>query len=359
MNNILKISASLALTAGMIFTANNFPYDSANKVLLNIDGNQATYLTKQKTIRDFLRENGVTLNADDQINLPVSNEIDGNETLLIKKAIPVTVSADGNEIKVNTLYKDVRSLLSSLGITVTAEDRMNVAATAEVTENMAITITRIEVKEETRVLPVAHSSLKIDSADLLKGKEKVKQIGMDGEREVTTKYTYSDGKLISSEVVGDFLAKAPITETVLEGTKAPIVAKKVVQPKAKTVKAVEKKTTTVKRTSAKETTTSNQNWKSFTLTFYTNLPSENGGYTITATGKSLRFGMVASNYYSMGKKIYLTDYGTMTVEDRGGANFNSSSRLDVFIPRKSGESNSSYLNRVNNMGIKTVKGYVK
>lgn len=371
MNNIIKISASLALTAGMIFTVNKFPNDPTNKVLLDIDGTRVTYLTKQDTVGDFLRERGVTLKAEDQINLPVSTEIKGNETLLLKQAIPVTVTADGKETKINTLYKDVRSLLSSLDITVGPDDRMNVAAVDSLTADLQITIQRIVVQEDTQILPVAHASVKVASAQLLKGTEQIGIPGTDGERQVTTITTYIDGKFASAEVTADFLAKTPITETILAGIKAPVVAKAPVAkkapvatkkavpaPKVKTVKTVEKKTATVKRTTATETN-NDQNWKNFTLTFYTNLPSENGGYTITATGKTLRSGMVASNYYSMGKNIYLTGYGTMTVEDRGGASFNSSSRLDVFIPRRSGESNSTYLKRVNNLGVRTVKGYVK
>ena len=99
---------------------------------------------------------------------------------------------------------------------------------------------------------------------------------------------------------------------------------------------------------------------SFKLSFYTCLPSENGGYSVTAKGESL-IGLkntVASNYYPLGTKIYLEGFGTMRVADRGGSNFNSSTRLDVLIQRKEGESNTAYLQRVNNMGVPTVEGYI-
>lgn len=94
----------------------------------------------------------------------------------------------------------------------------------------------------------------------------------------------------------------------------------------------------------------------FYLTFYTDLPSENGGWTVTATGDKLVFGVVANNVWPLYTKLYVEGYGTMTVKDRGGSEFYSKSRLDVFIPRKSGESNSAYLYRVNMMGRRTVKG---
>ena len=98
--------------------------------------------------------------------------------------------------------------------------------------------------------------------------------------------------------------------------------------------------------------------RTFTLTFYTDLPEENGGYTVTCEGKKLRAGMVASNYYKLGTKIKLDGYGTVTVSDRGSSRFDNPSRLDVLVPRKKGESSSQYLKRVNKMGKVEVKGKV-
>ena len=96
----------------------------------------------------------------------------------------------------------------------------------------------------------------------------------------------------------------------------------------------------------------------FTLTFYTTLPEENGGYTTTCSGKPLKYGIVASNVYKQGTKINLDKYGTFIVSDRGGSDFNHYNRLDVLIERRGGESNYEYKKRVNNMGRPKVKGYV-
>lgn len=117
-------------------------------------------------------------------------------------------------------------------------------------------------------------------------------------------------------------------------------------------------TTATSIKSSTTTTTSGTNNMTFYLTFYTDLPEENGGWTVTATGDKLVYGVVANNVFPLYTKIYLEGYGTMTVKDRGGSSFYTRSRLDVFIPRRSGESNSAYLSRVNNMGRQTVKGRV-
>ena len=97
----------------------------------------------------------------------------------------------------------------------------------------------------------------------------------------------------------------------------------------------------------------------FELTFYTSLPSENGGYATTSTGSPLKYGVVASNVRAPNTKIYLEGYGNFTVLDTGGSEFNSSHRLDVLIERKAGESDEDYIRRVQKMGRKKVRGYIK
>lgn len=95
------------------------------------------------------------------------------------------------------------------------------------------------------------------------------------------------------------------------------------------------------------------------LTFYTSLPQENGGYTgINCTGKKLISGMVANNVLPLGTEIYTNEFGTLTVSDRGGNNFDTIHRLDVYIPRNNGENDREYIKRVNDMGKVTIKGCI-
>ena len=95
----------------------------------------------------------------------------------------------------------------------------------------------------------------------------------------------------------------------------------------------------------------------FKFTYYTALASENGGYTVTCNGEPLRDGIVASNYYPQGTKLYIGGR-VYTVADRGSSRFNSPNRLDVFVGRQGGESDGEYFRRVNNMGTKNIEGFV-
>ena len=96
--------------------------------------------------------------------------------------------------------------------------------------------------------------------------------------------------------------------------------------------------------------------------FYTNLFEENGTHGKDALGNPLIFGCVAIPYeLSLGTKLEIDLYpNTIFIgNDRGSKKHiriteDGTYRIDVFIPRQSGESDYSYLNRVNNMGkVKT------
>lgn len=106
--------------------------------------------------------------------------------------------------------------------------------------------------------------------------------------------------------------------------------------------------------SSKTRTSNNVITTTATLSYYTNCPEENAGYTTTCTGAEPKNGMIASNYWPLGTKVII-DGKTYTVADRGGKSFNKSNRFDVFVERLSGESNQQYRKRVLEMGKRTVE----
>lgn len=104
--------------------------------------------------------------------------------------------------------------------------------------------------------------------------------------------------------------------------------------------------------SQSSTSSSNNYDIDFVITHYGRGADENGGYAgITCTGKPLREGMVASNYYKLGTVIEFEDGSRVTVSDRGGSNFNSPTRLDKFVDT----TNQAYLNK---LGKKKLKGRI-
>lgn len=96
-----------------------------------------------------------------------------------------------------------------------------------------------------------------------------------------------------------------------------------------------------------------------TLTYYGDFAEENGGYTgIDAQGNRLQDGTVASNVYDFGTEFVLNGK-VYTVNDRGGGNFDSPNRLDVFVERENGEDDEHYEKRISDLGKDTVTMYMR
>lgn len=88
------------------------------------------------------------------------------------------------------------------------------------------------------------------------------------------------------------------------------------------------------------------------LSFYSSDPSENGGYGgIDCRGNKLKYGTIANNYYPLGTKIYIKDFGLMSVNDRGSnKHFNNFSNFDVFM-----NGSRSY---VNSLGLQNKTAWI-
>lgn len=95
------------------------------------------------------------------------------------------------------------------------------------------------------------------------------------------------------------------------------------------------------------------------LTFYTDLSVENGGYAnLTASGKELNSKTIANNYYNFDQEIYIEGYGLKVLQDRGGSGFDNWNAFDIHVPRIKGESTNEYYQRVKTLGRDYQKGYV-
>lgn len=96
------------------------------------------------------------------------------------------------------------------------------------------------------------------------------------------------------------------------------------------------------------------------ISYYSDLAIENSKYgNITATGKTLKDGMIANNHLDFGTNVYIAGEGMKVVEDRGNSKyFSTVAACDVFVPRISGENDAEYYNRVNAKGRHYKQAYI-
>lgn len=101
----------------------------------------------------------------------------------------------------------------------------------------------------------------------------------------------------------------------------------------------------------------------FLISFYTSLACENTKYgAVDAMSTPLKFGTIAvPKDIPLKSKFYIDGYDyEFEARDRGGKvvwTKGGEMKIDIFIPRKKGESDNAYYKRVNNMGVVKASGY--
>lgn len=141
-------------------------------------------------------------------------------TINILKKVTVSLTADGKTTQVDTVAKTVEEFLKEQAITLDEDDELSVKLTDAVTEGMTIVVKRVEYKEETRTEKIAFETQEKYSDSLAEGTSEVTQEGVEGSKEVTYKVKYVDSKEESKEVISEKITKEPTNKIVTYGTKS-------------------------------------------------------------------------------------------------------------------------------------------
>jgi uncharacterized protein YabE (DUF348 family) len=191
------------------------------KLTVTADGTSTDYWTTASTVDEALAALGIR--TPDNAQLSVSrSQVLGRDGLALTVVTPhsVTVTVDGASRTEATHAATVGDLLTALGVTVGANDRVSPAVDTAVTEGLAVAVKRVQTKSTTATEKVAFATVKKDDATLDKGKTKVQTPGVAGERVVTYTETWVDGVLEGKTASDTKVTKPATDKVVLVGTKA-------------------------------------------------------------------------------------------------------------------------------------------
>ncbi|HHV59382.1 MAG TPA: DUF348 domain-containing protein [Clostridiaceae bacterium] len=169
---------------------------------------------------EVFKQFALSLNTDTIINSFSSRDpVDETMSDSIAKAVPVIVQAGGQQFTANTYKRTVEELLSSRGIFVDGDDRLEGAALYdEITPNMFIKVVKVEEKIIEELLPIAYGVSKQPNEEMDKGIERIIKEGKEGVREKRYKVVYEDNVEISRELINETVLENPIDEIVEYGT---------------------------------------------------------------------------------------------------------------------------------------------
>ncbi len=191
----------------------------ARELTLTVDGETTTYWTTALTVDDALadvgvRADGAWLSASRSAPL-------GRQGLDLDVRTPkdVTLTVADEATSVTSTGETVADLLAEQGVELGDLDTVSSPVDTELTDGLAVAVTRIRTDRVTETVTVAAPVEKKSDTDLAAGKTKVLTAGKDGTTERVVRRTIVNGKVTGTKVMSSKVVTAPVAQVVAVGTK--------------------------------------------------------------------------------------------------------------------------------------------
>lgn len=187
-------------------------------ITIVINGNPTTYITYRSTVNETLKDKDITLGPKDKINTTLDAKIKDKDTITIKRAVNIKVAVDGKVLDILTPEEDIASVLTTEGITLNNDDRVEPAIQTKLTEGLQVSVVRVETKVLSVSAPVEFNTIVKTDRNLANTKKRITQEGKNGEKETKFSVTYENGIEVTRTLVGEAVVKNPVNRIVIQGT---------------------------------------------------------------------------------------------------------------------------------------------
>jgi uncharacterized protein YabE (DUF348 family) len=131
----------------------------------------------------------------------------------------VTFAVDGKTWSVVTPGPTVRDALSAAAISLGADDRVSVSLDADIAPGQVIRVQRVKIGLAAEQAAIPFDVVRQSDASLNKGQESVTTWGVEGQKRLTFKVTYVDGKVEKKVLLHSQVTKQPRDQVMRIGTK--------------------------------------------------------------------------------------------------------------------------------------------
>ena len=185
------------------------------------EGDKTTYVkTFKSTVGELLKEQNIILSENDYIEPSLDTVLEKEQNILIKRAVPVTVLVDGNEVILNTSKNTVQEVLEEANIQLNEKDEINYTLGDKISAAMQIHITRVTENIEMVKETLPFQVIKRANEKMAKDETRVVQEGAEGVKEKKYAIVYRDGKEVSRELIEDKIISQPVNKVIEYGTVA-------------------------------------------------------------------------------------------------------------------------------------------
>jgi uncharacterized protein YabE (DUF348 family) len=188
-------------------------------VVLTVDGQTRSVWTTARNVDQALMVLGVRAKGA-YVSASRSRPIKRTGmTLDVRLPHSLTFLADGERHEVTTTAITIRGALAEAGVALRSRDRITPSLQTRPSDDQVIAVTRVRGKQVVQESAIKFRTIKRESKDLYKGTTKVLKPGKVGILVKTFRLTYLDKSLADRRKIDEAIAKRPVTQVVLVGTK--------------------------------------------------------------------------------------------------------------------------------------------
>ncbi|MBC3761687.1 transglycosylase family protein [Quadrisphaera oryzae] len=192
----------------------------ARPITLTVDGKTETRWTTALTVGDALSD--LQVRADGAAISASRSQPLGRAGMALTVSTPKTVqvTVDGTTTPVTSTGATYGDLLKAAGVTLGADDETSVPLTDPVVDGGAVQVFRVVKQTVTEDSDIPFDTQSTESGDLYKGDTKVTTKGVKGTQQTTFEVVTKDGQQVSRTQVGaPKVVTAPVTQVQVTGTK--------------------------------------------------------------------------------------------------------------------------------------------
>lgn len=302
-------------------------------VTVKADGKKEKITLKGATVKDALLEANIMLFNEDAVEPELDASLSDGDVITVTRAKNVTVVADGEKHTVKLAKGTVKDAISAANVTVGKDDEVSKKLDKTLKDGMTVKVYRVTYKQKTVTEEIKYKTVTTESKSMKVGKTKVTQKGVNGEKEVTYKIKYVDGKESDKTVVSEEIIKKAVNKKISVGTKGSSSKSGKVPSQISWIAPP----SSVKFDSSGKPT----NYKKIITGTATAYGPKDG--TATSTGKTAKPGYVAvdPDVIPYGTKMYIVsadgkyNYGYAIAADTGGAARSGRIIVDLFFSSNS------------------------
>ncbi len=211
----------------LTFVMHGYAADDENRFVSNAgtksvrlvdDGLISFFETKEETVRTFLDKAHINLQEGDSVFPVPDTKIFSGTQVIVRRARAVMVKVDGNEKHFRTQAASVEEALAENHVALGEDDIVKPGRETFVVDKLAVTVTRVEIKEEFADKKIPFEKKSNEDPKLSFRITKVTQKGEEGTKRTTYRVAYHDGKEVKRTALKTETIKEPVTEVTTQGT---------------------------------------------------------------------------------------------------------------------------------------------